>query len=377
MPTLSDISETHYSIPAREVRQVPQNLIKNREQARALGFGVANMTVARDMALNHSSLYAADSVQSTVTTPSIPGVIQFLQNWLPGQVHIMTAARKIDELVGISTVGSFEDEQIVQEVLENTAYAIPYGDMTNLPLSDWNLTFVPRTVVRFETGMRVGILEEARASRVRVNAGESKRQSCGIGLEIARNLVGFNGYNSGNDNTYGFLNDPGLSAYITVANNGAGPPSTLWSQKTYLQIVQDLLTAFVQLRTQTKEIVDPRTTMLTLALPTNAVDYLSTVSQYGNSVREWLRENYPNVRVVSAPQLNAANGGAGVFYLYADKVTDLSTDGGDVWIQAVPAKFMVEGVQKLVKGYQEGYLNATAGCMCKRPIAVVRYTGIS
>lgn len=373
------LSPTHFHVPARNVRQVPKDAItkilsrqNGRDQLRALGFGVASNKIAMDMA----AAYAADSVQSGVTTPSIPNAIQFLQEWLPGQVHIMTAKRAIDNLIGISTVGDFADDQVVQEVLENTAYAIPYGDNTNLPLADWNLTFVTRGIVRFELGMRVGNLEEARAAKMRVNSGEAKRQACGIGLEIARNLVGFSGYNSGNENIYGFLNDPGLLAYNTVAATGTGS-STLWSQKTYLQIVQDILTALQQLRTQTKDMVDPKTTPITMAIATNAVDLLSTVSQFGNSVKEWLDKNYPNVRVESAVQLNTANGGAGVFYLYADKVDDLSTDGGQTWIQAVPTKFMVQGVQKLVKGYEEGYLNATAGSMCKRPIAVTRWSGIS
>lgn len=370
---MPDKSLTHFNIPAGHARQLPIEKAKDVDQMRKLGFGVTSMQVARDMA---REAYAMDSLQATVTQPSIPNAIQFMQEWLPGQVHIMTAARKIDDIIGLATVGDWADEQVVQEVLENTAYAIPYGDITNLPFVDWNLTFVTRTVVRFETGMRVGNLEEARAAKLRVNSGETKRQSCGIGLEIARNLVGFNGYNSGNDNTYGFLNDPGLSGYVTVPTNGnAG--QTQWSLKSYLQIVQDLLNAFVAVRTTTQGMVDPKKDPMTLVLPTNAVDYLSTVSQFGNSVREWLTENYPKVRVEDAIQLNTANGGAGVFYLFPDKINDLSTDGGAVWIQPVPAKFMVQGVQKLVKGYQEGYLNATAGSMCKRPVTVYRATGIS
>ena len=45
-------------------------------------------------------------------------------------------------------------------------------------------------------------------------------------------------------------------------------------------------------------------------------------------------------------------------------------------MQVVPAKFRVVGVAKDTKGYEEDYSNATAGVMCKRPYAVVRYTGI-
>lgn len=374
---ITEASKVHLSIPARNVRELPLEQAQKSSIAelRKLGFGVANDQVAMDMAMGLQ--YAADSVQGTVTTPSIPNPIQFLQQWLPGHVNIFTKARRIDDLIGISTVGQYEDDQIVQSVIENTGYAIPYGDMTNLPLSSWNQTFVPRTVVRFESGMRVGNLEEARASRTRVNVSDEKRKSCGRDLEIQRNNVGFSGYNSGNDSTYGFLNDTGLPAYVTVANSGTGS-STLWSEKDYLEIVQDLLTAFVQLRTQTGDVVDAKNDACTLALPTNAVDYLSTTTDFGYTVYTWLRDNYPKVRVVSAPQLNTANGGSGVFYLYADKISDgLSTDGGDTWIQAVPARFMVQGVQKMVKGYEEGYIMATAGAMCKRPILVTRWTGIS
>ncbi len=372
MPT--QVSPTHFSIPARNVRQLPLDKAKGISQKTAmdLGIGVSDQKVAREMAAYASGM---DAIQSNVTTPQIPGVIQFLQNWLPGQVHILTAARKIDELIGIATIGAYEDEQVVQEVLENTGYAEPYGDITNLPLSDWNLSFVTRTVVRFELGMRVGNLEEARAARVRVNSGESKRQSCGIALEIARNLVGFNGYNSGNDNTYGFLNDPNLPGYVTVATGASS--STLWSKKTSLEIQTDILTSLVGLRVSSQEVIDPYKTPITLAVATNVVDYLSVSSTFNISTKDWLAKNYPNVRVVSAPQLNGANGGANVFYTYADTIDDgISSDDRRTFIQVVPAQFMVTGVQKLAKGYEEDYTNATAGIMLKRPWAVNRSSGV-
>jgi len=372
---IKEATEVHMNIPARYVQQVSLENAKKLGTAelRKLGFGTISNKVAFDMAMT----YAADAVQAPVTQASIPNPIQFLQNWLPGHVNVYTKKRAIDDLIGIATVGSWEDEQIVQSVIENDDYAIPYGDMTNLPLSDLNQTFVTRTVIRFESGMRVANLEQARLARSRVNSPEEKRKACGRGLEIARNNVGFNGYNSGLDNTFGFLNDPNLPAYQTVATNG-NVGQTQWSLKTYLQITTDLQTAFVQLRTQTGGVVDAKNDECTLALPTNAIDYLSTTTDFGYTVARWLKENYPKVRTVDAPQLNTANGGAGVFYLYADKIEDgLSTDGGATWIQPIQARFMVQGVQKLVKGSEEGYIMATAGAMCKRPTLVVRFSGIS
>jgi len=318
--------------------------------------------------------WAMDAIEPTVTTGSIPVPIQFLQNWLPGFVYVITAARKIDDLVGIMTSGSWEDEEVVQGVLELTGKAKPYGDYQNVPFSSWNPNWERRTIVRFEEGMQIGMLEEARASRARIDTASSKREAAALALEIERNKVGFFGYNNGNNRTYGILNDPGLPNYTSVPNGASGSP--LWSSKTFLEIQKDILTAISTLRNQSQDQIDPQEVDITLAIATAAVDYLAKPSDFGISVRQWLREAYPRIRVTSAPEFNSANGGANVFYLYAESVKDLSTDDGRTFIQVIPAKFQVLGVQQLAKGYLEDYTNATAGVMCKRPYAVVRRSGI-
>jgi hypothetical protein len=327
-----------------------------------LGIGMDERTVEKMMS-------GMDAIEPTITTGSITTPIQFLQNWLPGFVKIITAARKIDDLVGISTSGSWEDEEVVQGVMELTGTSVPYGDFTNIPFSSWNANFERRTVVRFEEGMHVGKLEEARASRIRVDSGASKRESAALALEIQRNRVGFFGYNNGAGRTYGFLNDPSLPAYSNLPTGG-------WATATYLQITADIRSMVQALRTQSQDQIDPEKTDITLALASDVVDYLSTTSDFGNSVREWLTKTYPRVRIVSAPELNDANGGANVAYMYAESVEDQSSDDGRTFAQVIPSKFQVLGVQQTAKGYMEDYTNATAGIMCKRPYAVIRRSGL-
>lgn len=318
---------------------------------------------------------AMDSAQQGVTTASIPTPIQFLQSWIPGLVKVLTAARKSDEIMGTNTIGSWEDEEVVQAVLENTGTAVPYTDLGNVPLASWNQNFVTRTIVRFELGIRVGRLEEARAAKARVNSAQEKREAASNQLEIQRNLVAFYGYNGGNNLTYGFLNDPALPAYVTVAASGTGS-TTPWANKTFANIQADLRAGFVQLRTQSLDTIDPKKTKIRLVIATNCVDFLSVTTDYGESVQDWLNKAYPNVAVESAPQLNAANGGSNVFYMFAERVEDNSTDGGQTIIQVVPAKFQLLGVQPGMKGYEEDYSNATAGVMVKRPYAFYRASGI-
>ena len=319
-------------------------------------------------------VFAMDSIQPTVTTGSIPVPVQFLQNFMTGTVNVLTSARKSDEMVGQSTQGAWEDEEVVQKILEHTGKAVPYGDYTNIPLSSWNLNYERRTIVRFEEGMMVGRLEEARSSRVDINSGAEKRAAAALSLEINRDDVAFNGFNDGLGRTYGLLNDPNLLAYNTVPNGQGGFPE--WSTKTFLEITADIRQGLAALRNQSSDQIDPETTPLTLALATTATDYLSVTSDFGNSVRDWIKENYPTMRIVSVPKFVDANGGASVGYLYADSVVDGSTDDGRTFIQVVPSKFTLLGVEQKAKGYSEDYTNATAGVMTKRPFAVYRMTGI-
>ncbi len=315
-----------------------------------------------------------------VTSPSVPTPIQFLQQWLPGFVKVLTAARKIDELVGITTIGSWEDQEIVQGIVEPAGTATEYGDFTNIPLTSWNTNFERRTIVRGELGILVGMLEEARAGAMRLNSAETKRQQSAVGLEVMRNAIGFFGWYNGNNRTFGFLNDPGLPAAITsTTTNG-------WRSGSFQQIINDVRIMVQQLRVNSQDQVNPEDLDLVLALPTNVVDFLSITTDFGISVRGWIEQTYPKLRIVSAPELMGAipdpdNAGQyeNVAYLYAEEIdssVDGSTDGGETFMQLVQTKFMTLGVEKRAKSYVEDYANATAGVLLKRPWAVVRMVGI-
>lgn len=345
----------------RALSQIGINLSPNfvRDQIQAMGLDGLGM----------------DDAQGLVTTASISNPVQFLQSWLPGFVRVLTAARRIDEIVGITTAGKWDDEEVIQGILEPLGEASPYGDYTNIPLSSWNVNFERRTVVRWEKGIKVGLLEDARSARVRINNAAEKRSAAALALDIMRNRVGFYGYNGGANRTYGFLNDSSLPAYVTAAATGSGS-STLWSAKTFLNITADLRGMFARLQAASQDQINVETTPTTLTLATNVYQYLSVTSDFGISVRQWLRETYPKCRILSAPELNLANGGANVAYLFADSVDDGGSDGGATFAQIVPAKFQALGTEKQAKGYVEDFSNATAGIFVKRPFAVQRLSGI-
>lgn len=375
-----EISATHSYIAPRNVRPFDLKSVTDAAVMSLARIGlVFDHSIVSDQlsSLAKAGAFRSGGMDSNfspmATTPSIPTPIQFLQTWLPGFVKIMTAARKIDDVVGIKTVGSWEDQEIVQGIVEPSATVAEYGDYTNIPLASWNTNFERRTIVRGEMGMAVGLLEEGRASAMRLNSADTKRQGAAIALEIFRNAVGFYGWNSSNNRTFGLLNDPALPALISAPSGG-------WGTATFAQITGDIRFAIVMLRTQSQDQIDPEKVDLTLAIPTGKVDYLSVTTDYGISVRDWISQTYPKIRVVSAPEFaGAGTAGADALYLFAEEIDqsiDGSSDGGETFAQLVQTKFMTLGVEKRAKSYVEDYANGTAGVMCKRPWAVVRLTGI-
>lgn len=313
-----------------------------------------------------------DSIQGLgATTAAITTPIQFLQAWLPDFIKVVTAPRLIDELIGVATVGDWETEEVVQGILEMTGTAQPYTDRGNVVMASSNFNAERRTVVRFESGLEVGQLEEARSAAMRVSLASEKRNAAALALEIRRNSVGFYGYNDGAGRTYGLLNDPNLPAYVSVPTYSG---ATLWSAKTYLQLVSDLRTIFEALRVKSKGLINPEGgDKITLALPVASIGYLGVVSDYGNSVRDWLAKTYPGVRVIAVPELDGANGGSNAGYLYAE--TFSAAGSGNTFLQAVPARVRALGVEKRIKSYAEASGNATAGVFCRYPVAVYRFTG--
>ena len=342
-----------------------------------------------DMAASYDAMRAeaalgmdADYI-NPLTTPSITTPIQFLQEWLPGFVHIVTQARMIDTLIGYSVQGAWETEEVIQGVMDLIGSTAVYGDYTNVPLSSWNVNFERRTVVRFEEGLDTGVLEEARASRMNVSSSAAKRQAAMLVLEIRRNEVGFFGYNNGNNRTFGFLNDPQSPSYVSVALGASG--FTTWLSKTFEEIIGDIRTFYSSLRARTGSRLQDGLDNVTLAVASSAYDNLTKVTdQYGYSVLSWLRDSYDNTRVVAVPELDAADGGENVAYLYLDSASDVpidqgqdsSTDDQRTYVQPIPTKFQTVGVQRTAKTTLESYSNATAGSFLKRPYNIYRATGI-
>lgn len=310
-----------------------------------------------------------DAMPALQTAASMTTPVQFLQFWIPEMVEIVTASRDADNILGRDFAGSWEDEEIVQPVIEYTGYANAYGDKTNLNLADYNVNYEYRTIVRMEQDIEVGKLEAARAAKARINAQESKRYAAGLNLAISANDIAFNGYNGGVNKTYGLLNDPNMPSYVTLPD-GAASEST-WASKTFNEIVADIKAMFAALRVQTGNNFKPERDASVMALPASVIDTFQTVNPLGSmSVWDWLGKTYPRCRVESAVQLDGANSGDNVVYLFAEEIAGMKVIG-----QYMQDALRLVGVEQKAKNFLESYSNATAGVFLRVPIGLVRYSG--
>lgn len=321
------------------------------------------------------NLHAFDA--ATIGSPEAAnGTLPFnLLNILPGVVREITKARKIDEVAGLSAVGSWEDEYIVQRNIEFSGDPSLYGDATNIPLVEYSPSYTTRRPVSYELGSSIGERELARAIRNGDNPQEYKRDAVLETLEIYRNLVGFFGFdNGGAGETFGLFNEPNLPAYVNVPADASG--NVTWATKDFTGITEDIA-LFVSTLTLSSGGHISDDTPMTMVLPLSCNQYLSKRNAMGGlSVRMWIKETYPNLRIILVPEADGVNGGLNALYIFADKIDDSGTDSGSVIEQLVPAKLRALKIEVKAKITIEDYMMVTAGILVKRPYAIARFTGL-
>jgi hypothetical protein len=351
-------------------------LASSKQAMDKLGIGFTDQFMSQ-FNKNQISIAMDAGVVQPVTTPSNGTPIQYLQAILPGVVNVLTKVRKIDTLVDIATAGQWHDEEIILKTMEHVGSPLLYSDHGAIPLASFNETYERRQIVRFELGAQMTQLADARSAATGTNPQAEKRGAVATAFEILRNAVGMYGFNVGTGKTYGWLNDPNLPAYVTVATGAGG--DTEWELKTVAEIVADLVTGLNALNVQAGGNIDITSDAIQLQLPLSVQGTLyRSDSSFNNgmTVKEWLVKNFPNVSIEVVPEFDGADSGDSVAYFKAVSVVDSGTDGGETAIQVVPAKMMALGTEQTVKGSLEGYTNALAGVFVKRPYGVYRMSGV-
>jgi hypothetical protein len=217
-------------------------------------------------------------------------------------------------------------------------------------------------------GIEVGKLEELRASQMRMSAYAMKRDAMAEAFAILMNNVGWYGYRETSANftggakkIYGLLNDENLTSAPNIGN-------ATWEGATMKAITNDIQDMIKTAVTDLAGNYDPETDYATLALPISQYTYLSTISDYGVSARDWIAKAYPKVRVVACAELENGLDDTDVALFIVDSVV------GDTSVQQmVTSALRLVGVQPLAKGSYEVYSCSSAGSLVRYPLAIKRW----
>jgi hypothetical protein len=236
-----------------------------------------------------------------VTTPS-GGVPLIFTTWVdPKAIEILVSPMMAAVIAGETSKGSWSDDVYMFKTVEATGQTSSYGDYSREGSADVNYNFPQRQNYRFQAFLQYGDLEVEKAAKAKIDLPADKQSANALALMKALNFMYM--YGVGSLANYGMLNDPNLPPPIT--------PTFSWlssSSATANTMYQDVVRMMVLLFEQTQGAVNAKTPMTLAMSPANA-GILSQVTLYNtNSVLMLLKQNYPNLRLETAPEYETTAG---------------------------------------------------------------------
>lgn len=296
---------------------------------------------------------------------NIPALGQFFQFWFTDVVRALYRGRSAKQVYGVDQVGDWTTEQVVQPKLELTGDMALYDDFSRPPLTSYNLGWATRDTVRFEVGVEVTKLEEARAAGMRQNAYQLKKEAALLKNDIFTNKVFWEGFEG---RTLGLLNSVGTAADMSIrlgSDLGTGDTAATVEQ------MQDEFARWIQ--TLTNNLAgnfDPTRDAVVFNLPLAWQSDMTKTTVYGWSISDWLKKQYSNVEIRYSVELNGASSSEDMAIVYAPMVDGVGKK--TVSLLQTSALRLVGAIPTL-KGMQECYSSSVAGALVACPAAVLAF----
>lgn len=312
---------------------------------------------------------ALDALPNMITQPNngVPAYMALYTS--PEVIRVLTAKKAAEEIYDVVQTGTWGSQIAQFPMLEYTGQTREYGDVSSDGVSDYNPTWMIRPAYTFQTVTIWGDRELAVQDFARINAAAEKRASAAENLKITHNNLWFFGVE--NTPITGILNDENLPASEAPAA-GAGGGIT-WASKTAIEIYNDILTMFGRLATQSGGLVNGdglrEDAELVLVLSPEMSVQLARITEYGISVRQMIEGAFPNMRFVSAPQLNTTSGQ--MVMMIAPRV-----EGQRTGMLAYGELARAHGVIRGLSSFQEKMSGMSFGGILRQPFAVTSLIGV-
>lgn len=239
-----------------------------------------------------------------VTVPSA-GIPWFLANWVdPKVIAVLVAPMMAAQIAGETMKGDWLTETAMFLTAEAAGETAAYGDYSQSGSTNVNVNFPQRQNFLFQAFLQYGQREVGRFGLAKLDWVSQQQQSNALALMKALNFMYF--YGVANLQNYGLINDPFLPASLT--------PTFSWltsASATANTIYQDVVRMFIQLQQQSQGTVRMDDKMVLAMSPQNSVA-LEFITQYNtNTVRALLKQNFPNLRIETAPEYGPPYNAAG------------------------------------------------------------------
>jgi hypothetical protein len=325
--------------------------------------------------MKHNYMLAMDA-QPTLSTAANTGIPAFLTTFVdPSVYEILFAPTRGAEILGERRTGTWVDQTAMFPQVEQVGEVTAYGDFNESGKANANMNFPQRQSWLFQSISEYGELQVERAGLARINW-VSEVDKAGLNaLNRFLNSSYFLGvYGLQN---YGLLNDPNLSAAITPATKAYG--GVKWVNNgqivaTANEIFADIQSLWIQLVAQTDGITqDPgqidADAKMTLALSPQSLVAMTATNSFGVNVKALLKENFPNLRVVSAVQY-ATNGG-NLVQLILDELM-----GQDTGYCAFNDKARTFPIVRELSAWKKKTVSGTFGAVIRMPLSISQMLGV-
>lgn len=312
---------------------------------------------------------AMDSV-SPITAANNGILAQFSSYLDPQIIDVLVAPTKAAQIYGEAQKGNWLNDTMIFAMVESGGSVAAYGDYHNNGQSHINTVFPQRQQFVVQTFAEWGDREVGRAGLANIDLPNRKRMASALNLNIWQNRSYFFGVE--HLQNFGALNDPNLLPAITPHAKADG--GTVWENATAMEIYNDILKLYRQLQAQTKGIIslDDAVTMdspLKLVLSNEVQPNLLKTNEYGNSVMDMLKKNFPNLTQVSAPELSTEGGE--LVQMFVE-----TYQGVDTFTCAFSEKLRSHGIVRETSSTREKMTQGSWGTILTRPVLVTQMIGV-
>jgi Uncharacterized protein conserved in bacteria (DUF2184). len=266
-------------------------------------------------------LDADTGLPTGVTAANVSIPVELLTYFDPRVIEILWAPRNATKLFSEIVIGDWTMESRKYQLSEICGSVAPYGDFSDNGEADINVNFIPQDIFRFQTTIKYGDLEAAKAAIAKVMLIAGKQKSANALLSIMANKIYM--YGISGLNIFGILNHPLLPASLTpTTGNSTG--ATDWVDKTADEIYEDFVKTIADIIKKSGGLVTANDRFIT-GLSNNLVPYLNKQNMYGISVLDMVKKNYPSLEFVSVPEFQVEAGE----YMYIHAVEVMGQPTGE------------------------------------------------